>query len=162
MIILLYVLIFIFVFIIGIVAFVAFYIIRQGDCDINLYKDSLKTISKREENNKIFIVAEIPFVNSGTQDGTIVDVNIYTVKKDDDLHISIRKWRVEENPRDDNYWVAYILKKKSSCLIGMEVAIIPKEKVELEEMQIKIVYTIVGRSYLYDKEEILNIPLKKI
>jgi hypothetical protein len=88
------------------------FILRQGDAEFMFLTDS-RTEFKIQEitQDKAVLVSQIPFVNRGEQDGTLVDVfprHLLPVEYFDPVTVAA-KMTIASQPRKDDYWEAIII-----------------------------------------------------
>lgn len=97
---------------------------RVGDCRVSLRSDRIteKTIFFADEN-RACLRFNIPFKNTGRQQGLLVDTACY-LQPVGDAHSDLQpvcRWLNRESPRADGYWEAYIVKPGSDLQTTVEV-----------------------------------------
>jgi hypothetical protein len=134
------------------------FILRQGDAEFIFLTDS-RTEFKLQEltQDKVVLVSQIPFVNRGAQDGTLVDVfprHLLPVEYFDPVSVTA-KITIASQPRQDGYWEAVIIEAGKGDAIILTVVLTAKNGDimsslrEMVDMPIDIVYQIVARCAWY-------------
>lgn len=134
------------------------FIARQGDAEFDFIVDQRTdfVLDKLEKDTATFS-CKIPFVNKGTQDGTIMDLyprHLMPQEYYDKLDIRSRI-TLESNPRQDGYWEAIIVFKTTGDTIILTLTMTAKEGgirealKGLPDMPVDIVYQVVARSDWY-------------
>lgn len=154
---------------IGIVALIAvcvwLYFLRQGDAEFVFLTDSRTEFQLKEiTETKAVFVSQIPFVNRGTQDGTLVDVfprHLLPYEYYDAVH-SESRITIASQPRKDDYWEAVILNSGKGDTAILEVTFTAKEGdirtalSEMVDMPVDIIYQVVARcNYYLDKARLV-------
>ncbi|MDU4960155.1 MAG: hypothetical protein E6X17_05775 [Sporomusaceae bacterium] len=134
------------------------YLLRQGDAEFFFLTDSRTPFELREiTETKAVFVSQIPFVNRGRQDGTVVDVFPRQLLPDeyfDRVDVSA-KTTIASRPRTDGYWEAVIIErgKGDAVLLSVELTArngdIAAALREMVDMPVDIVYQVVARSCWY-------------
>ena len=143
------------------------YIARQGDAAFDFIVDQ-RTEFQLDELDKDTAVfsCKIPFVNKGTQDGTIMDLyprHLMPKEYYDKLDIRSRI-TLESNPREDGYWEAIIVFKTTGDAIILTLSMTAKEGgireaiKGLPDMPVDIVYQVVARSDWYITKARMLVP----
>jgi uncharacterized protein YpmS len=135
------------------------FILRQGDAEFMFLTDS-RTEFKIQEitKDKAVLVSQIPFVNRGEQDGTLVDVfprHLLPVEYFDPVTVAA-KMTIASQPRKDDYWEAIIIESGKGDAAILTVTFTAKNGdivsslTEMVDMPIDIVFQVVARcdSYL--------------
>lgn len=147
---------------IGLIALIAgaiwLYLQRQGDAEFVFLTDSRTEFSLQElSREKAVFVSQIPFVNRGTQDGTLVDVfprHLLPFEYYDSVKTE-SKITIASQPRPDDYWEAIIISAAKGDAAILTVTFTAKEGdivsalKEMVDMPIDIVYQIVARCDWY-------------
>lgn len=134
------------------------YIIKQGDAEFE-FITAQRTPFKLEEltANAATFSCELPFVNKGSQDGTIMDAytrHLLPYEQYDAAEVNSRLENLEA-PRTDGYWEALIVFKGEGGAIRVTVELTAKQGdikaalTEMVDMPIDIVYQVVARSDWY-------------
>lgn len=143
------------------------FIARQGDAEFDFIVDQ-RSEFQLDELGKDYAVfsCKIPFVNKGTQDGTIMDLyprHLMPKEYYDKLDIRSRL-TIESNPRDDGYWEAAIIFKTTGDSIILTLTMTAKNggikeaMSGLPDMPVDIVYQVVARSDWYITKTRLMAP----
>lgn len=141
-----------------VVLFVWLYIVRQGDAEFDFLVDQRTEFSLVEMTDDAAIFScKVPFVNKGTQDGTIMDAytrHLLPFEQYDGVEVYSRL-ELETAPRTDGYFEAVIVPKTTGQTVIVTVKLTAKDgniKTALEQMvdmPIDIVYQVVARSEWY-------------
>ena len=146
----------------GLVALIAvaiwLYLLRQGDAEFIFLTDSRTEFQLQEiSQDEAVFVSQIPFVNRGTQDGTLVDVfprHLLPYEQYDAV-ITQSKITIASQPRPDEYWEAIILNEGKGDAVILTVTFTAKDGDiisslnEMVDMPIDIVYQVVARCNSY-------------
>lgn len=139
-----------------------FFIYRQGDANFTFLVDQRTKFKVEELNNERAVFSTvIPFVNNGTQDGTLMDVyprHLLPSEYYRKVKVSSRI-TLSSNRRDDDYWEALIVFKTQGDSIILNVTLEAEnhdmraalaEYLELGiDVPIDITYQVVARSDWY-------------
>jgi hypothetical protein len=147
------------------------YIARQGDAEFDFIVDQRSEfqLDKLGKDTAIFS-CKIPFVNRGTQDGTIMDLyprHLMPCEYYDKLDIRSRL-TLESNPRQDGYWEAIIVFKTSGDAIILTLTMtageggIREALKGLPDMPVDIVYQVVARSDWYITKTRVVVPTAEL
>lgn len=133
-------------------------IARQGDAEFDFIVDQRSDFELDELSGDTAVFScKIPFVNKGTQDGTIMDLyprHLMPREYYDKLDIRSRM-TLESNPRQDGYWEAIIVFKTTGDAVILTLTMTAKEGgirealKGLPDMPVDIVYQVVARSDWY-------------
>ncbi len=104
--------------------------------------------------NQVTLVCDIPFVNKGRQNGTIMDLyprHLLPQEQFDNVHVE--SWTTDASKnRHDGYWEAVIIEPRKGGTVRLRLILtsrngnIHKDLVGFPDMSIDIVYQVVGRS----------------
>lgn len=147
------------------------YIANQGDANFKFIVDqrtdfTLKAITK----DTATFSATVPFVNNGTQDGTLMDVfpRYFLPYEQFDAVDTDARLTLDKANRSDGYWEAYIVPVTTGGSIILTVKFTAKSgdiKVALNDMvdmPIDIIYQVVARSLWYLAKERLVMTADEI
>jgi len=141
------------------------YIVRQGDAEFGFLVDQ-RTDFRLEEisRDRAVLSCVVPFVNKGTQDGTIMDCfprHLLPQEQFDAVEASSRL-EVESRRRADGYFEAMIIPKTDGSAVIVTVAFTAKRGdirqalAGMVDMPIEIYYQIVARGRWYvDKQRMV-------
>ncbi|MGI6091539.1 MAG: hypothetical protein GX348_10145 [Veillonellaceae bacterium] len=146
------------VLVVVVVLSVWIYIVRQGDAEFEFLVDQRTefTLVDMTENTATFS-CKVPFVNKGTQDGTIMDAytrHLLPYEQYDGVEVNSRL-ELETAPRTDGYFEALIVPKTTGQAVIVTVKLTAKNGNirealgQMVDMPIDIVYQIVARSEWY-------------
>lgn len=134
------------------------YLLRQGDAEFVFLTDSRTDFKLQEiSREKAVFVSQIPFVNRGTQDGTLVDVfprHLFPLEYYSAVKVE-SKITLASQPRPDDYWEAVIINCGKGDAIILTVTLTAKEGdifsalKEMVDMPIDIVHQVVARCNWY-------------
>lgn len=153
----------------GLLALVVWlYIARQGDAEFEFIVDQRTEFQVDElKRDEVSFSCKIPFVNKGTQDGTIMDLyprHLMPREYYDKLDIASRM-TLESNPREDGYWEAIIVFKTTGDAIILTLTLKARDGGNLYEaisglpdMPVDIVYQVMARSDWYITKTRLTVP----
>lgn len=147
------------------------YIARQGDAEFEFIVDQRTEfqLDKLGRDTATFS-SRIPFVNKGTQDGTIMDCyprHLMPMEYYDKLDIRSRI-TLESLPRPDGYWEACILFKTTGDAIILTLELAAKEGGIREALQgmpdmpVDIVFQVVARSDWYITKARVMVPAAEL
>ena len=145
--------------------------VRQGEAKFDFLVDQRSPFALQEasERSAVFYTT-IPFVNSGTQDGTIMDCyprHLMPHEYYNACHIESRL-TIGSLPRDDGYWEANIVYKKRSDSIILTVIFTAKDGdinqalQTFPDMPVDIVHQVVSRTDWYITKQRLVVPAAEI
>jgi hypothetical protein len=155
---------YILIFVLLVAALVWLYIIRQGDAEFEFLVDQ-RTDCQLEAIDSATAVfsCKVPFVNIGTQDGTIMDCyprHLLPQEQFDAVEVA-SYLELETRPRKDGYFEAAIVPKTTGNAVKVTLKFTAKEgnikdvMTEMVDMPVDIVYQAVARSSWYiDKRRI--------
>lgn len=134
------------------------YIARQGDAEFEFLVEQRTEFQLADmSNSKAVFTCTVPFVNKGTQDGTIMDCysrHLLPYEQYDAVKTS--SWlALEGRPRDDGYFEALIVPKTTGGSVVVTVAFEAKQGdirtalAEMVDMSIDVVYQVVARGTWY-------------
>lgn len=134
------------------------YIARQGDAEFTFLVDERTkfTLVEKTKDTATF-AADVPFINSGTQDGTIMDAytrHLLPEEQYDGVEV-ISRLELCTARRSDGYWEAYIVPKGTGKSVIVTVKFTAKNGditealKEMPDMSIDIVYQVVARTPWY-------------
>lgn len=144
--------------IILIVLAVWLFIVRQGDAEFEFLVDQRTdfTLVEMTDNAAVFS-CKVPFINKGTQDGTIMDAytrHLLPYEQYDGVEVNSRL-ELETAPRTDGYFEALIVPKTTGQTVIVTVKLTAKTGSVTEalnkmvDMPIDIVYQVVARGEWY-------------
>jgi len=145
--------------VVGIVLVVLWlYIVRQGDAEFDFLVDQRTEFALNElTKDKAVFSCVVPFLNKGTQDGTIMDCyprHLMPFEYYKGCHIQSRL-TLESNRRDDGYWEALIVFKTTGDAVVLTLTFtdgngdIKQALAGIPDMPIDLVYQVVARSDWY-------------
>jgi hypothetical protein len=147
------------------------YILRQGDAEFEFIVEQ-RTDFRLDEltKNSAIFSCKIPFVNKGSQDGTIMDCYPrHLMPKEYFNKVDINsRLTVESNPREDGYWEAIIVFKTTGDAIVLTVKFTAKEGNIVDAMQgfpdmpVDLVYQVVARSDWYITKTRVMVPAAEL
>lgn len=141
------------------------FIARQGDAEFEFLVDQ-RTDFKLEEmsGNRAVFSCIVPFVNKGTQDGTIMDCftrHLLPQEQFDAVEVSSRL-ELETRRRSDGYFEALIVPKTDGNAVIVTVAFTAKQGdirqalAGMVDMPVEIYFQVVARSNWYvDKQRVV-------
>lgn len=142
------------------------FIAHQGDAEMD-FLTAQRTEFKLDSltpDTAVFS-CKVPFVNKGTQDGTIMDCyprHLMPKEYYDKLDIRSRL-TLDSNPREDGYWEAFIVFKTTGDSIVLTLQFTAKDGdiaaglAGLPDMPVDIVYQVVARADWYITKQTLNV-----
>jgi hypothetical protein len=147
------------------------FVARQGDAEFEFLVDQ-RTDIKLEEltGDTVVFSCNIPFVNKGTQDGTIMDLyprHLLPQEQFDAVEVSSRL-ELETRPRKDGYFEALIVPKTTGNAVILTLTFrtkggdIRRAMTEMVDMRVDIVFQIVGRSKWYITKQPMMVPADEI
>ena len=152
------VLVFLLVFIAVAIVFVWLYIARQGDAEFEFLVDR-RTDFKLDEitRESAIFSSSIPFVNKGSQDGTIVDCyprHLLPYEQFDAVEL-VSLLELESRRRKDGYFESVIIPKSTGSAVIVTLIFTAKEgeikkaMADMVDMSVDIIYQVVARSKWY-------------
>jgi hypothetical protein len=134
------------------------YIARQGDAEFEFLVDERTdfVLSEISRDTAVF-TSRVPFVNKGTQDGTIMDCyprHLLPYEQYDAAEV-VSRLELETRPRNDGYFEAVIIPKTTGNAVIVTVKFIVKQGdirqalADMVDMSIDIVFQVVARSKWY-------------
>lgn len=141
---------------------------KKGDCRIAMDPGRIRDVHLYIPNEqKAFLEFVIPFVNTGSQQGLIIDCTA-RIQPDGDrlggLETSCALQNLE-NPGLPWYWQAFILKEKRSLDVGVRVSLescgkpLTEYLKNLEKLRVDLYYKYYGRALLANRRQVVEIPL---
>jgi len=134
------------------------YIARQGDASFEFIIDQRTDFKLTDLTaDQAVFSCVVPFVNKGTQDGTIMDCytrHLLPQEQFDGVKVESRL-ALENRPRDDGYFEALIVHKTTGGNIVITVVLTARQGdiraalADMVDMSIDIVYQVVARSTWY-------------
>lgn len=134
------------------------YILRQGDAKFEFIVNQRTEVAlKQLTTDSAEFSCKVPFVNKGTQDGTIMDAfprHFLPCEQYDQVEVQSRL-SLESAPREDGYWEAIIIKKGTGDAVVITVKLVAGNGdiraalQEMPDMPVDIVYQVVARSLWY-------------
>lgn len=136
------------------------FIARQGDAEFAFLVDQ-RTEFKVDElsQSRAVLSCKVPFLNKGTQDGTLMDVftrHQVPFEYFDACQVQSRL-TIESNPRNDGYWEAMIIFKTTGDTIVVTLTFTAKDGEtdirqvfdQMVDVPVDIFYQVVARSDWY-------------
>ncbi|MDY3974322.1 hypothetical protein [uncultured Veillonella sp.] len=132
-----------------------FYSWRQGDEQITMLTKRRTQFEVEDINfHQVTLVCDIPFVNKGRQNGTIMDLYPRHLMPQEQFdNVWIQSWTTDANAeRHDGYWKAQIIEAHKGGIVRLRLIFnakngnIHKDLAGFPDMNIDIVYQVVGRS----------------
>lgn len=133
------------------------FVLKQGDAEFAFLTKSRNPFTVQEIGaDRAVLVTQVPFVNRGTQAGTIVDVfprYLLPYEYFDAVNVAA-KITIASRPRRDEYWEAVIVEPGKGDAIILSVTLTAKDGDivgslrEMVDMPIDIMYQIVSRCNL--------------
>lgn len=134
------------------------YLLKQGDAEFVFLTDSRTDFKLKEiSQEKAVFVSQIPFVNRGTQDGTLIDVfprHLLPIEYYSAVKVE-SKLTLASQPRPDDYWEAVIINYGKGDAVILTVTLTAKDGdivnalKEMVDMPIDIVHQVVARCNWY-------------
>ena len=151
----------------------ALFVWRQGDADFVFDVANRSALTLESETpESVVLTFSIPFINRGSQQGTLVDVFARPWLPCEQFSAAelSTKVTIASNPRNDGYWEAALFPMDK---VDRDVAIIslrfytPECNIRQAVMQVpdiplNIVYQIVSRGDWYLSKTLLTIPIEEI
>lgn len=147
------------------------FLLRQGDAEFMFLTDSRTEFTLQEiTQDKAVFVCQVPFVNRGTQDGTLVDVfprHLLPVEYFDSVNVAA-KITIASQPRKDDYWEAVIIESGKGDAVILTVTLTAKDGdivnslSEMVDMPVDIVYQVVARSDWYITKTRVVVPTAEL
>ena len=142
--------------------------LKQGDEKVILLPKRATNFQVSDRNfESITLFCDVPFVNKGRQNGTIMDLFPRLLLPEEQFDsVKVDAWAMDINrPRHDGYFEAVIIKPRKGGTIRVYVTLIGKSGNIREDikgfpyMNIDIYYQVVGREdYHIDKQRIRLTP----
>lgn len=133
---------------------VGLYIKSKGDCRFAFLVDQRTPFELKEmQDNYAIFSCQVPFVNNGTQDGTLIDVHLRTLLPHeyyDKVDVDGRLHNAGD-PRNDHYWEAVIIPYGAggSAVINIKLTAVDGDiraaLAAMVDMPMYIVFEVVGR-----------------
>lgn len=130
------------------------YIKSKGDCRFVFLVDQRTQFEPVEiKDNYVVFSCEVPFVNKGTQDGTLIDVHLRTLLPHeyyDKVDVDGRMHNASD-PRSDHYWESIIIPYGTGGSAVLKVKLtavngdLKAALAGMVDMPMYIVYEVVGR-----------------
>ena len=148
------------------------YIKVQGDELVKTLVEKRTTLicEVKDENKAVFSV-EIPFTNIGKQEGIITDafVRVLLPKEQYDTAFVTSFLENSADRRDDNYFAAYIVEKKSNDNFFLTLIFTAKEDTTIEDAMadmvdftVDIYFVAMGRTAPRINKTWITIPLEEV
>ncbi len=155
---------FIFLICLGFVAYWAIAYIK-GDCRLKVLKAKMSPLKvEKMEMDSVTLSYTLPIVNVGKQIGTIMDafVRTYLPYEQYDKAAVAATLTAADDPRDDNYWQAFIMEIRKPKVFLIKIKLdgksgnILRDLEDFPDMAMDVIYQVVARSdYYYDKTRII-------
>jgi hypothetical protein len=153
--------------ILGVWLFVA----RQGDAQFKFMVDQHTAFTVTERTAEtVTLSTNVPFLNIGTQDGTIMDAytrHLLPYEQYDAVEVNSRL-ELESAPRTDGYFEAFIVPKSTGKSVVVTVKFTAKSGTieqalsQMVDMPVDIVYQIVARGPWYIDKTRMTITAAEI
>lgn len=154
------------------------YIKSKGDCRFEFLVDQRTPFTPVElKDNYIVFSCQVPFVNKGTQDGTLIDVHLRTLLPHeyyDKVDVDGRLHNAKD-PRSDHYWESVIIPYGTggSAVLNVKLTAVDGNiraaLAEMVDLPMYIVFEVVGRrpivvykTYLVMTQEETRTAVEKI
>lgn len=147
------------------------YIARQGDAEFEFLVDQRSDFVLEELSaDRAVFACVVPFVNKGTQDGTIMDCyprHLLPQEQFDAVEV-VSRLELESSRRTDGYFEAIIVPKTTGSTVIVAVALTAKQGgirqalAGMVDMPIDIVFQAVARSKWYISKQRLVMPAEEI
>lgn len=134
------------------------FLLKQGDAEFVFLTKSRNPFTVQEiTEDQVVLVTQVPFVNRGTQAGTVVDVfprYLLPYEYFDAVNVAARI-TIASRPRKDEYWEAVIVEPGKGDAVILRVTLSAKNGDivgslrDMVDMQVDIVYQIVARCNFY-------------
>jgi hypothetical protein len=130
------------------------YIKRKGDCHFEFLVDQRTKFEPTEiKDTYVVFSCQVPFINNGTQDGTLIDVHMRTLlPKEQFDKVNVDAWLYSNtDPRNDAYWEASLIPFGKGGTVTVQVKLTAYEGdiraalAEMVDMPMYIVFEVVGR-----------------
>jgi len=146
------------------------FIARQGDAEFEFLVDQRSDfkLEKMTRETAVF-TCRVPFVNKGTQDGTIMDCyprHLLPEEQFDAVEL-VSLLELETRPRQDGYFEAVIIPKTTGNAIVITLKFTAKQgdvrqaMAEMVGMSVDIVYQVVARSKWYITKERMTVTAEE-
>lgn len=148
-----------------------FFCWRQGDEEVVILGKRRTTFILEDISfNKMILMTEIPFVNKGKQNGTIMDCyprHLLPQEQFDSVHVE--SWLTDASKnRHDGYWEANIIPPRKGGLIRLRIILTGKsgnirnDAKDFPDMSIDLVYQMVGRSDWHISKERIVLTAEEV
>lgn len=153
------------ILVVGAIVAIWLYIAKQGDAHFQFIVDQRTDFTLTEITQAAATFkATVPFVNNGTQDGTLMDVfprHFLPCEQFDAVDTDVRLTLDSAN-RSDGYWEAYIVPYNTGGAVIVTVTFTAKDGnirealTDMVDMPIDIIFQVVARSPWYmDKNRLV-------
>jgi len=147
------------------------YVARQGDAELEFLVDQ-RTDFKLEEltGDTAVLSCNIPFVNKGSQDGTIMDCyprHLLPQEQFDAVEV-VSRLELETRLRKDGYFEALIVPKTTGNAVILTLTFratggdIKQAMADMVDMAVDIVYQVVARSKWYITKQRMIVPADEL
>lgn len=137
----------------------------KGDCHLKVLKTKMSPLQvEKMEMGSVTLSYTLPIINVGKQIGTIMDAFVRTYlpyEQYDGATVSATLTAADE-PRDDNYWQAFIMQIRKPKVFLIRIKLdgksgnILRDLEDFPDMAMDVIYQVVARSdYYYDKTRIV-------
>jgi hypothetical protein len=134
----------------------------RGDCDLILRIDALENLFVWKDEKETFVRFDVPLENRSQKEQALVifaDVFLLPQKKEDKISQVWSKITLAENPRQDGYFEACLVKPEKKVFLRVEsrfANLFPREKLEFQ-----ISYHYYGRTPMRTERKRISIPFSK-
>jgi hypothetical protein len=134
------------------------FIARQGDAEFEfLVEQRTDAVLKELTADTATFSCTVPFVNKGTQDGTIMDCYPrHLLPQEQYDAVETKSWlALESSPRDDGYFEALIVPKTTGSAVVVTVKFTAKQGdikqalADMVDLSVDIVFQVVARGTWY-------------
>lgn len=141
----------------------------RGDCKIDLDLKRVEDFEMHENEKELSLKFSIPFINTGKQQGLLIDCKSELQPEGDkykiiDIHSKVIS---KSNPRYDDYWEANIIKPGGECWVLILIKVkatdlgLDKIKEYLERFVVDIFYKYYGRDLITYKKCSVKLKLSQ-
>lgn len=151
---------------------VGVFIVMRGDAEMNFYsKKRTEAVKVSEDGKRLDFNVEIPYDNTGKQEGTIIDsyMRIYLPQEQYDDVLLRGKVNLKGVMRDDDYFEALLVPEGTGNTLVLRFEAYARNGKSLQEVMSKIPDVDValfadcrGRRELYTKKEIFTLTAAEL
>ena len=147
------------------------YIVRQGAAELEFLMDQRTDFKLEEQTGQTAVFScNIPFVNKGSQDGTMMDCyprHLLPEEQFDAVEL-VSRIELETRLRKDGYFEALIVSKTTGNAVILTLSFqaksgdITEAMADMVDMAVDIVFQVVGRSDWYITKQRLIVPADEL